>query len=162
MTVFIPNTGPDTVSQDVPNISFFPAMNTGDLRTAMRVIEAIPTERVFEELQRAVLATNCELHHWRIAQQAASHADLAAVPADMYGDQSALSIHYRLAVFHRAKAFLIEKSTDFDSAAEGSAQGKDMEPNVEDHFRIVREELAAILHYENADRSQSGSIVELI
>jgi len=162
MTVFIPNTGPDTVSQDVPNLPFFPAMNTGDLRTAMRVIEAIPTERVFEELQRATLATNRELHYWRIAQEAAGHADLTAVPADMYGDQSALSIHYRLAVFHRAKAFLIEKSTDFDSAAEGSAQGKDMEPNVEDHFRIVREELAAILHYENADRSQSGSIVELI
>lgn len=162
MSVFIPNTGPETVSQDVPNISFFPTFSTADMRTSMRVIDAIPTQRVFEELQRAVLATNRELHHWRIALQDAGHPTLNDVPAESYGDLNELTIHYRQAVFHRAKAFLIEKSTDFDSAAEGSAQGKDMEPNVEDHFRTVREEIAALLSYGTDAQSQSGAVVELI
>ncbi|MBV1933406.1 MAG: head completion/stabilization protein [Parvibaculaceae bacterium] len=162
MSVFIPTNGPDSTAQDVPNIPFFPPFSTADLRTSMRIMDAIPTDRLFGELQRAVLATNRELHYWRIAQEESGHATLADISADTYGEETELSIHYRQAAFHRAKAFLIEKSTDFDSTGEGSAQGKDMEPNVEDHFRIVREEIAAILSYGTTSQSQNGTIVELL
>jgi hypothetical protein len=151
MSAFIPSGGPAAPDTDIPNLPFFPAFTSGDFRLRMRVPDSLPEERLIEELTRAILATNRELHPWRNEQEAAGHASLGDVPADEYGGTSELEFHYRFSVYHRAKAFLIEKGRDYDATAEGLSQAEGLEINIEDHFRAVREHLAALMDKPRAN-----------
>jgi len=155
MSAFIPTDGPALDDTEVGNIPFFPALRVTQLRAAMRVVEAIPAERVKWELKRAILATNRELHTWREAQEAEGHATLQDVPADSYDAESELVTHYTAAVFHRAKGFLIEKGRDMDLTNEGVDGTEHAEEAVEDHFRHVREALTALM-------GQPRATIELI
>lgn len=145
MSAFIPNDGPAADLTEIGNIDFFPDIRVADFRAALKVVDAIPAPRVVWELKRAMLATNRELHTWRVAQAAAGIARLADMDTDMYGDEGALTLHYLSAVYNRAKAFLIEKGRDIDVTNDGADHAAFAEKTVEEHFRAVREALAAIL-----------------
>lgn len=155
MSTFVPHAGPAADATEVDNLPFFPTYKVSDFREVMKVVDAIPTPRVVWELKRAISATNREVEKWRLAHEQDGVARLQDVPAAVYGDESELVMLYQAAVFHRAKAFLIDKARDTDLTNEGANANDFADDTIEHHFRQVREALADIV-------GQARATIELI
>lgn len=145
MSAFLPNSAPDTDPEQIDNLDFFPAISVDDFRERMKVLSDIPGGRILWNLKRAVLATNRELHAWRIAKEAEGFAALTAISQEMYGETGHLTLQYEAAVYHRAKGLLTEAGRDVDLTNDGADATDFADEAIEDHFRHVREALAAIM-----------------
>lgn len=145
MSVFIPNDRPEEPDPEISNLDFFPAISLAAFRERMKVLSDLPEGRVVWQLKRAVMATNRELHDWRLAQEAEGHLTLTDIPQEEYGDEGKLTLLYEAAVYHRAKGLLTEAGRDVDLTNEGADATDFADEAIEDHFRHVREALAEII-----------------
>jgi len=145
MSAFLPNSAPEADPEQIDNLDFFPVISVDDFRERMKVLSDLPQGRVIWNLKRAVLATNRELHDWRIGKEAQDYSKLSDIPQETYGDTGRLTLLYEAAVYHRAKGLLTEAGRDVDLTNDGADATDFADEAIEDHFRHVREALAAIM-----------------
>lgn len=125
---------PDVVEND----GWFPDIDLGELRTAMRLDGTVTAERLREAVIDAIASANAELATWRDAQLAAGHTSLADVPAPAVGGGSVQLARYRRAVYHLAHADLTERYRDYDATKSGGQKADDLEATTGDARRNAR------------------------
>lgn len=132
----------------VHNLAFWPPITLARFRDAYRVTEAVTDERAVTALQAAVILINDELEAWRQAQQAEGHATLAEVPAQSYGEGEAATTakvhHYQAAVYHTAKARILERYRDYDSTKSGHDRADALDDTADEHHKLARHALRAL------------------
>jgi hypothetical protein len=135
----------DPAEPPIESGAFWPAIDPVRLRASQRIDSSITTERLRAALIEAIASVNGELDAWRLAQVAAGHATLVAVPAEEIDDISLLQHRYERAVGCIAKADVTEHMRDFDTTNEGHRQADALNPAVDDLRRDARWAISAIL-----------------
>lgn len=142
----LPN--PGSADKEIQAAGFYPAINLADFRTNARVDHTIDDDRSSYQLSLAVASINRQLATWKQAQVDAGVASLDA-------DQSLL---YQAAVFHHAKARLLEQYRDIDSRHVGTNTARDpsaLIDRLDTEWREVRRCIRALT-------GRSQATVELI
>lgn len=129
----------------ITSSAFWPDVEPDKIRAAQRIDTTITIERLREALVDAIASVNTELSAWRIAQIAAGHASLAAVPAEEVDSTSINTHRYLRAVGCMAKASLIERTRDYDTTAAGNKQADQLETPIDDLRRDARWAISDIL-----------------
>ncbi|MBU70851.1 head completion/stabilization protein [Spongiibacter sp.] len=144
---------------DLPNIPFFPPVSPSIFRDAMDVDTTVSTERINMALQLSLMEVNNSLAVWSAAQIELGNATLAATKDTVYGEDEQAVNHqeklYQSAVFHLAKARVVEHMRDFDSTAAGHNKADELSQPIDDFKREARRNVRAIM-------GQPGTVVELI
>jgi len=154
MSAFLPNTS-TTTNLQAHNLAWYPVIETAPFRQAYRVLPEVPDDQALRALQSAILSTNRALAGWKAEQAAAGHATLADVPADAYGEQTELELHYKAAVHATAKALLMDARRQTDTTADGHDRADALEHSADDYRAESTRALRAML-------GQTGTTVELI
>lgn len=154
MTTFIPTTPPaDDPAQDaIPNLAFWPAISLSAFRAGYRIDTTVDPAEARHALELAVREVNAELVIWKEAQGVATLAD---VPSPVYGDQTAHQATYLSAVYHRAKAQLVQDYRHYDTTNSGHDRADAMDEQADIYLARSRSAIRAILGI-------SRSTVELI
>lgn len=122
--------GDDTV---ITNTAFFPDISLNDFKAAVRVTDK-NDEPVLLSLQAGMWDVNSELDAWKDTQVLAGYATLADVPeTDLVLDSA-----YKLAVYHLAKAKLLDKYRDEDTTNTGHNRADDLDANADYHYAESR------------------------
>lgn len=146
---------PDAEDITVPNLPFFPDVTTNQFRELMRVDQTVPQPRIERYLVTAMAYVNGELFDYQVTKTGEGFASLSDVPQDTYGSTKILEHEYRMAVYNKAKAELVENYRDFDSTRSGHDRADEMETRVDEYLGTCREHIRKIL-------SVPRSTVELI
>lgn len=117
---------PPEAEAPVVNDGFFPDIDPAAIREAARIPGSVTPPRLRAAILGAIMAVEIDLRAFAAEQQAAGHADLAAVPAPRLDGQSVQLLRYQRAVALFAKAELIERHRDFDSTAAGGQQADEL------------------------------------
>jgi len=126
-------TAPGTVLSCGP---FWPDVDVNHFRDAQRIGGTlIPDDRVKQSLLGAVLAVDGDLALWRAAQELATYAALADVPADQIGGESRLVHLWRRAIYSYATADLRETHGDLTATGTGQTRSEVLDMSAEDHRR---------------------------
>jgi len=143
-TIVIPAGGPDAGPGDVTNLAFFPPLSVEAMGKTVRVPPYLSPDVVQSDLHLAMIRVNRELASYAATQQDDGKASLADVDQDIYGDTGELVTLYESAVYHTAKAFLLEKTVDTDLTNDGADNADTAEDAAQDSYRIARQAIAAI------------------
>ncbi|OEY67470.1 head completion/stabilization protein [Marinobacter sp. X15-166B] len=119
----------------VPNAPFFPDINLGEFRDAMRLDSTVTDERALHALEVAVFDVNSQLSGWSQTLIADGIANLEGVPVPPWQPSGAFSRLYLRAVWSMAKANLVERYRDYDSTNAGHGKADSMEPIADDYRR---------------------------
>ncbi|WP_211465688.1 head completion/stabilization protein [Collimonas silvisoli] len=122
-----PSNPPTPAAAIVENDGWYVDIQLSQMRDAERLDGTVTEIRLRQAVIAAILHVNNELRDWKLAQIAAGHVSLAAVPADRIDRESVLIARYRRAVYCWAKADLTERYRDFDSTASSLNDKKTME-----------------------------------
>lgn len=131
----LPN--PGSGEKSIQTAGFFPAINLSEFRTYARVDHTVDDDRSAYQLMLAVAHVNRQLIAWK-----ASAIDAGATELD--ADQQTF---YKAAVFHHAKARLLEQYRDIDSRHVGTNTARDpsaLADRVDTEWREVRRSIAAL------------------
>lgn len=116
----------------IANGSFFPAIDPVAIRDAQRIDSTITAGRLRDALIEAMASVNADLADWRDTQIAAGKTTLSATNATEI-DGASVNVHrYRRAVGCQAKAALLERYRDFDSAARGDRKAEALADPIDD------------------------------
>ncbi len=115
---------------------WWPNIDVAAAREVIRISGTVTPTRLVEALQNAVWAVNEELSTWAAARQ--------AVDADIMDDERLVGL-YRRAVYHYAKAELIERYRDLDMTNAGSSRAEDKADAADDARRNLRWAISDIL-----------------
>lgn len=126
-----PGTDPQHDAIERPD-DFYPALSVSDWKNRMRVDDNVSAIRSHEILTSALYMVHAELGEWRAAQTAAA---LEGIPA----------IHYRQAVYQRAKAYELEQYRDIDSTAAGGDRAEGLESRINVALQRSREHLRLLI-----------------
>jgi len=143
-TIMIPAGGPAAGPGAVTNLPFFPPLSVEDMGKVVRVPPYLAPDVVQSDLHLAMIRVNRELATYAATQKDAGHAELADVDQETYGDTGELVTLYRSAVYHTAKAYLLEKTVDTDLTNDGADNADTAEDAAQDSYRIARQAIAAI------------------
>ena len=127
-----PDRDPPPAETPIVNDGFFPDIDPAQTRDVARIPTSITPPRLREAILAAILSAAIDLGEWAALHVASGHASLVAVPAPQLDGQSANLIRYRRIVALLAKAELIERHRDFDTAAAGAGQSDDLSASVGD------------------------------
>ena len=143
----------------LPNITFFPDIDPDEFRDQLNVDTTVPNARVEAALQLSIIEVNRDLLEWRLVQEELGHTEIIETTSTEYGEgEDAVNENKRLycfAVFHLAKARIIERMRNFDSAGSGHDRADSLEDPIGDHRREARRAVRAIM-------GETGTVVELI
>jgi hypothetical protein len=139
----------------VENIGWFPSIDLGRMREAVRLDGTVTHARLRDAVIAAIDEVNRELSTWRATQQAAGADALADVAADKIGGESVQLSRYRRAVYFLARADLTEKYRDFDSTKSGAADADELVTTVDADRRNARQAI-------NDMRGVARTTIELI
>jgi len=115
---FIATPSTESTEQNrISNDGFFPDVDLSVMRDKTRIDGTVTDERLIDATVAAIIHVNDQLGSYRQAQVAAGYAALEAVPAAQVNQMSVLIAHYFRAVYCTAKADLIERYSDYDTAA---------------------------------------------
>lgn len=134
MTGLSPAT-PASNELDIENIDFYPDISPTDCRAVIRLEQNITAERLRAALVNAIVYVNENLSTWKAEQVAAGMAALDDIPADTIDGLSINLQHYHRAVYHHAKAELIDQYLDADSTGTGSQRAEDKADTADDYRR---------------------------
>lgn len=140
----IPSSGPDSGPGDVENLSFLPDLSVAEMGNFVRVPPQLSHEIAQSELRRSMIAVNEDIMPWINTQTAAEHATLTDVPQDVYGEVPVLVTLYKSAVYHMAKAGLLEKTRDTDLTSEGADNSDTADEAATDSYRAARQAIAQL------------------
>lgn len=126
------------VANTILNDGWFPDVDSAAVRDTVRLNGTVTEIRLVESITAAIAGTNRELQAWRDNQMAAGHASLAAVPAQQAGGESVLLGYYRRAVYHAARADLLERYRDFDTTAAGDQLADELAGAIDEARRNSR------------------------
>jgi hypothetical protein len=157
VTTFIPTTPPETdpAQDSVPNLPFWPSLSLAAFREGYRVDTVVTAAEARQAIATAARRVNAELADWQALQAAAGYATLADVEAPLYGEQSEHVANYLGAVYHRAKALVIQDYRDTDTTKSGHDRADDMTGQADIAMARSRSAVRAIL-------GQPRATVELI
>lgn len=124
---------------------WFPDIDLDNLRETIRLQGEITLPRLRAAAIDAMLAVNRDLAGWRLEQEVAGHASLAAVPAPAIDGTSRLVHLYRRAVYSTVKADLTERYRDIDTTASGAGRADDLTPSIDEQRRNARWAIRDIL-----------------
>jgi hypothetical protein len=119
----------------IENNGFWPGVDPADFRATTRVDTTITEERVAGALRAAMIDTNDRLRDWQADQVAAGHASAGDVPAPSHRPAGSITALYLRAVYALAKANLVERYRDYDSAGSESERVEDLTPTIDDYRR---------------------------
>jgi hypothetical protein len=101
----------------IRNDGFFPDVDLCVMRDKTRIDGTVTDDRLIDATVAAIIHVNDQLGNYRQSQVAAGYVTLEAVPAAQVNQMSVLTAHYFRAVYCTAKADLIERYSDYDTAA---------------------------------------------
>lgn len=147
MTTFIPTTPPatDPAEDAIPNLAFWPALSLAAFRDGYRVDTVVTDTEAKQEIATAARQVNAELAAWQALQEAAGAATLADVASPVYGEESEHVANYLSAVYHRAKARVIQDYRDTDTTKSGHDRADAMEGQADIVMARSRSAVRAIL-----------------
>lgn len=134
--VFIPHHAADdiAIADTITNPDrYFPDVRLADFRRSMRVDDIASDARTAWQITTAMLFVNAETESWRARQT-----------ADVLPPGSATAC-YRLAIYHRAKAYLIEQYRDVDTTKSGHDRAEEMEIRIKVYLQRSREALRQLI-----------------
>lgn len=123
--------------QTISNNGFWPDLELADFRDAMRVDNVATTARAAHALEASMLTANRRLIDYQHEQQAAGHSEAAAIPPRLGERAGDIVLLYCRAVWNLAKAELIERYRDYDSAGSGHDRADALTDVVDDHRRYA-------------------------
>ena len=146
-TTFIPTTPPatDPNEDSIPNLSFWPALSLTAFRDGYRVDTVVTDTEAKQAIATAARQVNAELADWQALQEAAGAVTLADVDSPDYGGVSEHIANYLDAVYHRAKASVIQDYRDTDTTKSGHDRADDMEGQADIAMARSRSAVRAIL-----------------
>lgn len=144
---FLPTTPPatDPAEDTIPNLAFWPVLSLAAFRDGYRVDTVVTDTEAKQAIATAVRRVNAELADWQALQEAAGAATLADVASPVYGEVSEHVANYLSAVYHRAKAMVIEDNRDTDTTKSGHDRADDMEGQADIAMARSRSAVRAIL-----------------
>ena len=147
MPVFATTNDPNnTRGQIVTNDGFYPDIQVDDFIEKNRTQDTIADGRLLQVLTTAMMDVNRELKNWQAQQTLAGYTTLNDVPAIQYGNLSELVHLYTVAVYARAKAWLLEKWRDIDTTRpDGNKRANEFENTVNDYEQEARNAISAIM-----------------
>ncbi len=129
---------PETVTTIISNSSFWPDIDLGLLRDAVRIDGTVTDKRLTHAVINAISSVNRDLSVWRQAQKAAGATTLNDVEAEEINGESELKQLYLRAVYATTKANLIERYRDYDATGDGHKSADKLELSADDLYRDAR------------------------
>ncbi len=133
MATFIPHDNQSSIPADkdsvVPFDAFYPALSLSHFRKVMRVDDTVSHDRIIEQMQSAILTIAYDIARWRSKQTVNQLSDL----------DDAKTTAYRMAVYNRTKALIIENYRDIDTTNDGHAKAESMESRIDSYLQRSRE-----------------------
>lgn len=133
MASFIPHNNQSSVPEGKDIIDcdddFYPSLSLSDFRKFMRVDDTVSLDRIIEQMHMAIMMINHDISGWRSQQTAAT---LAVIGTDKLRA-------YRMAVYNRTKALIIENYRDIDTTGDGHAKADAMESRIDTYLQRSRE-----------------------
>ncbi|WP_080509423.1 head completion/stabilization protein [Chromobacterium subtsugae] len=121
---------------------FWPDVEPGHFRAAMRYDGTVTAVRLRHALVEAVAAVNGELFGWRVASGAQRLADIEAEQID---GESILVQRWRRAIYATAAADLAERYRSFDATGAGRQRADDLGDTADQLRADARAAIRAIL-----------------
>ena len=150
-----PEPAPPAAELIVKNAPWFPSIDLGHMRQAVRLDGTVTHARLRDAVIAAIDEANRELSAWRLSHVVAGVVSLADLPADTIGGESVQLARYRRAVYYLARADLTEQYRDFDSTKSGAADADELVTTIDADRRNAR-------HALNDMRGVARSTIELI
>lgn len=143
-SAFIPHNRPSVAVEDsITNPdAFYPNFSVLNFRSAMRVDDTVTDSRCKEQLLTAIRFINAELNSLLYREQYYPNDTQLPIGVDMDW--------YITAVYHRAKAYIIEQYHDIDTAKTGQDRADNMEARIDVYLQRSREVLRQLLHRSRA------------
>ncbi len=133
MNTFIPKHHKSDVPEHLDRVayadSFFPALSVTEFRTTMQQDDTVSNERIIEQIKAGMMMIAGDVTDWRSQQTASSINELGEVKKDAW----------RMAVFNRAKALIIENYRDIDTTKSGHNRADAMQPSINSYLQRSRE-----------------------
>lgn len=133
MATFIPHDNQTSVPADkdsiVPFDAFYPTLSLTHFRKVMRVDDTVSHDRIIEQMQAAMMTIANDASAWREQQTAQKLEQISTEKATAY----------RMAVYNRTKAFIIENYRDIDTTNDGHAKAESMESRIDTYLQRSRE-----------------------
>lgn len=148
-----PSTQPPAAEAIVYNDGFFPDIDPAAVRETARIPSNITAARLRAAIIGAIMTAALDLTSFVAAAAAAGHHTLADVPAPQLDRQSVQVLRYQRAIALLAKAELVERHSDYDTA--GSADADDLTPTVDQLRRDAQHALRDI-------QGRARTLVDLI
>lgn len=136
MSAFVA-TDPAVTEAAITNNGFYPDIEPGTCRNAMRISGSITPDRLRHSLIASIQQVNNDLALWMQTQQLAGHASLADVPADQIEQTSVKLFQYERAVYNATKAELTERRPDYDSTQKGLDRSNSLSDLIDQYRRAA-------------------------
>lgn len=124
-----------TTGAILTNSDFWPDIDTGELRAAVRLDGEVSEGRLAHAATEAMARVNDELADWRSTQQQRGYNALTDIPSDTIAGVSVRVQRYRRAVYCTAKALLIEGYRDIDTTREGEKHAEALSTQIDAAWR---------------------------
>lgn len=141
MSSFIPSNPAAPADAPVPNDGWFPDLSVVELRDWTRLGSVLGDASLKATLQAAMIEVNHGLKSWRATL---TQPALADVPAPVYDGVSEKINLYKMGVYCRARANLIETARDYDSTKSGHDRADALEDTADTWFRLSSESLSRL------------------
>lgn len=138
MTGFVANASPIAKQANVTAGDFWPEVDVAALREAIRVPGDVHPARIRATVVSAVMGVTRELAEWQAVQEAAGHASLSDVPAQVIDGESRLVHLYLRAVGCATAVELHERYRSYDATAQGSQRADELTPTIDEIRRDLR------------------------
>ncbi len=109
---------------------WYPAIDPARLRLEHRIDSAVTPERLRAAIREALISVDNHLGAWAMAQTAAGHATLAAVPTRRIDGESRLVIAFHRAIGALTKLELVERLRDLDMTTAGDRDASSLDPTI--------------------------------
>lgn len=126
-----------TETDTIDNNAFWPDLDVTEFRDGMRVDSLATPPRIVGALHAALMDVNAQLLGYQLEQQAAGHETAAAVPPKPGQRPGDVTLLYLRAVWHLAKADLIDRYRDYDATNDGHDRADALEHTANDHRRAA-------------------------
>jgi hypothetical protein len=116
---------------------WYPETDCNAMRDALRLGEIITHPRLVAAIQSGLITVTGELRAWRAQQEAAGHANLAAVSGeDKIGGEARLVVLFTRAVRMMAAAELVELHRDISATNDGVGREESQLQTAADYRRL--------------------------
>ena len=138
---FVATIKPTAPSEQDPAIGlvaadgWYPAISLPEMRSSMRLSDAVTTQRLRDAIVAAMIEARKALAAWKLVHVANDVARLEDIPADLVNGESELVHSWRAAVYGYAAANLAETHRDISATNEGAAPADERAIPAEQHRR---------------------------